>query len=263
MPTEQPTGNRALKKEVLRLLQSQDLAAALDELAQIPARKAINPLFSFLLHEDEKVRWRAISAMGFVVSRLAELDREASRVIMRRLMWSLNDESGGIGWGAPEAIAEILAMHAGLAEEFGPILISYLNPEGNFLEYSSLQKGLMWGVARMACARPRVMAPAVAYLAPYLESPDPETRGLAAWAAGLLGAERMRPLLQALCSDAAVLRLYSDHTFAVFTVGNLASEALALLDGTREPQGGSGLLQGTHAYLGDFCLRSSPAQPNE
>jgi HEAT repeat protein len=262
MSTEQPTGNRALKKEVLRLLQSQDLTAALQELAQIPARKAINPLFSLLLHEDEKVRWRAISAMGLVVSRLADQNREASRVIMRRLMWSLNDESGGIGWGAPEAIGEILAMHAGLAEEFGPILVSYLNPDGNFLEYSLLQKGLMWGVARMACARPSVMAPAVAYLAPYLESPDPETRGLAAWAAGLLGADRLRPLLEALCNDAAVLRLYSDHTFVAFTVGNLASEALALLDGTREPSGERATLHGTHIFLGDFCLRSSSIQSN-
>jgi len=40
---------------------------------------------------------------------------------MRRLMWNLNDESGGIGWGNPEAMGEILACHEALANEYAPI----------------------------------------------------------------------------------------------------------------------------------------------
>jgi len=46
-----------------------------------------------------------------VISNLTEKEMESARVIMRRLMWSLNDESGDIGWGAPEAMAEIIACH--------------------------------------------------------------------------------------------------------------------------------------------------------
>ena len=55
--------------------------------------------------------------MGAVVAHLAEKDMESARVVMRRLMCSLNDESGGIGWGAPEAMGEIIASHEGLASE--------------------------------------------------------------------------------------------------------------------------------------------------
>jgi len=36
-------------------------------------------------------------------------------------MWSLNDESGGIGWGAPEAMGAIMARHTGLADEYANI----------------------------------------------------------------------------------------------------------------------------------------------
>ncbi|NIR18057.1 MAG: HEAT repeat domain-containing protein, partial [Desulfobacterales bacterium] len=76
-------------------------------------------------NEDQDVRWSAVKAMGRVVAKMADEDMESARVIMRRLMWNLNDESGGIGWGSPEAMAEILTCHDGLAKEYAHILISY------------------------------------------------------------------------------------------------------------------------------------------
>ena len=93
------------------------------------------------MDNDELVKWRAVTAIGSIVTLLAKKDIEAARVIMRRLMWSLNDESGGIGWGAPEAMSEIMAQSNKIAEEYNSILISYLNEQGNFLEYEPLQKG--------------------------------------------------------------------------------------------------------------------------
>ena len=61
--------------------------------------------------------------MGEVVSKIAENDLEFARIIMRRPMLNLNDESGGIGWGAPEAMGEIMARSEKLAEEYHKILI--------------------------------------------------------------------------------------------------------------------------------------------
>ncbi len=63
--------------------------------------------------------------MGRVAADLADRDMESARVVVRRLMWNLNDESGGIGWGSPEAMGEIMACHEGLAEEYSCILISF------------------------------------------------------------------------------------------------------------------------------------------
>ncbi len=93
------------------------------------------------------------------MANFAEEDMESARVIMRRLMWSLNDESGGIGWGSPEAMGEIIASHDGLAKEYAHVLISYVWEEGNFLEYEPLQRG------------------AGPHLLPYLESTDAAVRG--------------------------------------------------------------------------------------
>jgi HEAT repeat protein len=226
---------RGLKQTVRNLLDADAFAESLHELCKLPARQAINPLFSFLLHSDENLRWRAITAMGAVVENLARKEMESARVIMRRLMWSLNDESGGIGWGAPEALAEIMARHEGLAGEYSCILISYMDYNGNFLEYEGLQRGVLWGLVRLARVRPQMVADAGTHLQKYLESSDATVRGLAAWASGLLGAQETRPRLQLLVNDDALLRLCIDNEFTQMRVRDLAEEALILL----EPRGSS------------------------
>jgi hypothetical protein len=213
--------------KVLELLQSDNFDERIDELCQLPARQVINPLFSFLLSSDEQTRWRAITAMGAVVADLAEKDMESARVIMRRLIWSLNDESGGIGWGAPEAMGEIMASHEGLAKEYADVLISYVWEDGNFLEYEPLQRGAVWGIGRVAQARPDLVQDALPHLLSFLESPDATVRGLAAWTEGLLGAEAARPQLEAVLQDDARILVYLDRRLVRRSVSDLAKQALA------------------------------------
>lgn len=83
---------------------------------------------------------------------------------MCRLMWTLNDESGGIGWGAPETMAEAMACHPHIAEEYVCILLFYIREDGNFLEYEPIR--------------------------PYLEADDQLSRKLSAQALRMLGMER-------------------------------------------------------------------------
>ena len=225
MNTVKRTGHD-LKREILALLQSEDFERRLGELCQLPARRVINPLFSFLLSPDEQIRWRAITAMGAVVAKLADKDMESARVVMRRLMWSLNDESGGIGWGAPEAMGEIIASHDGLAREYAKVLISYVCENGNFLEYEPLQRGAVWAIGRVARVRPDLVRNAIPDLVVHLGSPDATLRGLAAYAIGLLGAENVRPRLEALLGDKAQIRLYMKGNLIIRRVSELAKEAL-------------------------------------
>ena len=145
---------RALKKKVRQLLFEDNFEKQIEEIKGVSARQVVNPLFSFLCSNDELLKARAVTAMGIVVSRLADHEMESARIVMRRLMWSLNDESGGIGWGAPEAMGEIMARHNKLADEYHKILISYSTPGANFIEHESLQEGVFWGIARLAQARP-------------------------------------------------------------------------------------------------------------
>ncbi len=140
---------RKLKKDFKLLLSQKHFDLAMIEINKYPAKKAINPLISFLCSCDKQVKQHAVKAIGIIVSKLADQDIEHSRVIMRRLMWSLNDESGGIGWGAPEAMAEIMVRHKRLAEEYHKILISYAEPGKNYLENEILQEGVRWGLKRI------------------------------------------------------------------------------------------------------------------
>ena len=219
---------RTLKrKRVLELLRSSDVDRAVAELRQLPGRGFLNPLRTALC-SDEMAKWHAISAMGILTAELADRDLESAKVVMRTLMWNLTEESGGIAWGVPESMAEIIACHEALADEWAPILVSYMREDGSFLEYEPLQRGVVWGVGRVAQVRPEHLHAnhAGRHLLPYLGSDDPEVRGLAAWASGLLGTREAEAKLATLLEDREPVRLYLDRELVTSSVGELASQSL-------------------------------------
>ena len=149
---------------------------------------------------------------------------------MRRFIWNLNDESGGIGWGCPESMAEAMARNEKLAAEYACILISYIQPHGNYLEHEGLQRGVLWGVGRLAHTRPEGMETAAEFLLPYMSSGDSNLRGLAVWAVSpVLNAEAIHRLQQ-LSDDRAGLMLYRSGQLVQYTVGQLAREGLARVE---------------------------------
>lgn len=234
---------RAIKQEVLALLASADLDRIGREVRRYRERDLLNPLFSALSRPDEMTRWHAVSVFGQVVPRLADQEMEAARIVMRRFLWSLNDESGGIGWGAPEAMAEIMLHHHGLAGEYLHMLISYLRPDGplahqdgNYIELPALQRGVVWGIGRLAAGRAQELAArgVTADLLACLRSGDGGVRGLAVWALGGLQGGWVSERLLPLANDAASVRLYDQGRIRVVTVAELVREALAGLNSPSE-----------------------------
>jgi len=213
---------KKLKKKILQILAQNSFEKDIMEISGFTARAVVNPLFSFFYNRDELVKWRAVTAMGLVVSNLADHDIESARVVMRRLIWNLNDESGGIGWGSPEAMGDIMARHEGLAKEYYTILISYIIPDRNYIEHEILQRGVLWGIGRLAHARPHLVKDFVHLLYNYMESPDSALRGLAAWTAGLFDCETMSRLFRRLENDQAKLTFYIDGTVEEVTVAQLS-----------------------------------------
>lgn len=155
---------RILRRRIAHILASPDWEHRWKVVqAEHPASKLISPLVSALFSVRDQEHWHAVTCLGDVAEELAAENLESARVVMRRLMWSLNDESGGIGWGAPEAMGEIMARHQGLAKEYCRILNSYVLPRNgpdNYLEYPPLRQGAYWGLARLAQARPHLLQPA-------------------------------------------------------------------------------------------------------
>ena len=221
------TGGRKLKQKIQRLLTQDDFESALASLSQLPARELISPLFYFFYSKDELTKWRAVTAAGAVVSGLAQTDMESARIVMRRLMWNLNDESGGIGWGSPEAMGEIMARHKGLAKEYAHILVSYVRKDGNFIEHESLQRGVLWGLGRLAQSYPSFLKEADAFIPPYLDSTDGIVRGLAAKLCGVLCLDSARAALEKLKEDKTAILLFGNGVISTYQINRIVSDALA------------------------------------
>jgi len=166
--------------------------------------------------------------MAVHVVDLARKNPEAARNMMRRFMWQLNDESGGIGWGIPEVMGEVMARHEGLAQEFAPILVSYIREDGNFLDFEPLQRGVIWGIARVAQTRADLLKSldAARHIAPFLNSADSLLRGLTAFGLGFLENEGCLPAMEKLRADKTEIILYGDETFRTCRISNLAEEAI-------------------------------------
>ena len=146
-----------IKTEIQDLLTREDFQSNLEILNNYPPKKLVNILISFLYHPDKLVKEGSIKALGVVVSNIADNDFESARIVMRRLMLSLTEESGGIGWGAPEAMGEIMAKNYQLAEEYHQMLISYTPGGGNDLDFEELQKDVVSGLKRLAEVYPHLV----------------------------------------------------------------------------------------------------------
>lgn len=229
--TRSAQSKRALKREVLNIISSDNWEEKLDDLLELPAMQVTNALIASLCDTDEEIKWRVITSIGITVSRLADDDVESARTIMRRLMWSLNSESGGIGWGAPEAMAEIMSVHSVLAKEFAQILVSYAVHEGdNFLELPALQRGVLWGLGRFSQTRPELMQDVPSELSFFIMSDDAAVRGLAAWVAGIMKARELSGDIEKLLHDDTEIHLYIDRALRKRKVRDIAHEALAHME---------------------------------
>lgn len=208
MKTGSPKGMAFVRSRVESLLKAPGPVTGSGEWEELPPRQLVNYLLSFLFHREAWVKWRAVTALGWVVSRMAEESLESARNFMRRLMWSLNDESGGIGWGSAETMGEVMAVNETLAREYHCILLSYVQESGNPLENPLLERGVLWGIGRLAEARPELVEGCGCHLLPYLESRDPILRGHALWALSFLNAPIPGRFLDALMEDESEIELY-------------------------------------------------------
>jgi hypothetical protein len=187
-------------------------------------KRILSLLTGLTYDQDPLISWRALEAIGLAAGRIADDDPEFVRNHLRRLMWLLNDESGGIGWRAPEAMAEILCSHPQSFTEFVPIIISFLDMEEE--DAPRFRPGTLWAIGRLAQTIPEELQPAVAWVAPCLDDPNPQTRGLAAWCLGKLKATGYLVGRDALLRDEGPVEFYADGRLVSTSVGELARAAL-------------------------------------
>ena len=213
---------RETQKEVRGLIASSDFEKALSKISGLPVRHVMSALLTGLCGMEPVERFRCAQALGQTVARLFEDDNEAARNMVRRQMWNLNEESGGCAWGAPESMAQMLYYNDDLARGFAHVLVSFIVPEGSFLDYELLQRGAVWGIGRLAEKHPDLVKHAGPYLADLLKSDDPFIRGYSARAIGLIGYEDALNDLKPLLEDGGKLELFVDGEMIRQTVKEIA-----------------------------------------
>jgi HEAT repeat protein len=159
-----------------------------------------------------------VSALGH----LAGVHPELAQPLVKRLYWSLNDESGGIGWMSAPALGEIGRR--------APQLISQcVRPLVRYLDEPFLLAGALWAIGRLAPAYPAETREVVPEVSLCCATDDPAVRAHAAFALGEVGDGRARPALAGLVDDERPARVYLDGQLVTKEVRAWAGEALARL----------------------------------
>jgi hypothetical protein len=210
---------RAKKAEIRQRLLERDLEAVATWATKV--RNPLRILFSLTYDSDNLVRWRAVEAVGTVTRQLAPTGSDKLRDFVRRMLWQMNDESGGLSWLAPELVGEVLVNAPDLLKEFSSMLPSYLVEE-------PFERGTHLAIYRLASIRPELFTDCLEQLMRSLDDPDPNVRGLAALAVGTVDREAGAERLKSLRTDSDEIELYNfdNGQFEKFTVGQLARQAL-------------------------------------
>lgn len=210
-------GGRKLKGRVRGFLGTRSL----DKIAALALedKGVIRLLISLSYDKEDVLSWRAMEALGSI-SRAFSRDRvEVVRDTIRRLLWSMGEESGGIGWSAAEMLGEIVAGNPDALADIIPLIWSYREEE-------MFRPGILWAMGRIASVRPDFVRFILEELPSFLEDPTPSVRGYAAWVLGILGGDGTRERIGGLRNDPAPVPFYRDGSLAVRTVGEIVAEVL-------------------------------------
>jgi HEAT repeat protein len=210
----------------LRALLDKEAYDSLVQMAKGHEGKVANGLIGLLTDSNENVKWRAVKALGLLTTRLFSEDPEKVRKVIRQLIWNLNNESGGIGWGMPEALGEILALIPVLRKEYAGLLAAYIVEEGCLLENEPLQKGVIWGLGRLKFFDQALRDKIIPFLVQTLKNSDPSMRGTAAWALGEMGALEAVPHLKTLQKETGMIKLFINDNFQEKPLEQWIEEAL-------------------------------------
>ncbi len=218
-----------LRRQVAKLLAE----GRLDEIAALSetSPNVVSAVVSRLYEADTLARFRAADALGRVSARVMGKDRAAVEQLLRKLAWSLNEESGATAWGAPHAIGEVARCDATWASQYHPLLLSYLDHAEVYLGTDILVHGVVWGLGRVGERYPEIGATSVGALVGRLGDEDAMTRGLAVEALGRVGDAGAKEPLLSLVEDGTEVERYVEGQMVRATVGGIARAGLERLRG--------------------------------
>lgn len=165
-PVKKSDGN--IKKMLIGFLQSQDF----NRIAEISEgnQSVISKLISLSYDKEDLIAWRAIESFYSISKKLTPIDQSFVRNTIRRLLWSMSDESGGIGWSACEILGMIISANVKEYDDIIPLLWS-------FREEEMFKPGVMWAIYHIALSdKERLLSICCDDLIKYVNDNNPYVR---------------------------------------------------------------------------------------
>jgi hypothetical protein len=217
---------RADRAEMVEIIEQGDSSAILRALRDPSiGERLLRRIMSLLYSREPEKKWRGVSALG-VVFGAGGLGGDKLERQVQRLLWAMNDESGAVPYGIPEALGELVAVRPELRARILPILVSYVVEEELF-QTGPILAGAIWALGRVGIEEPEERARALPGLEAALGDDGSDVRGAALWTLARLGvaghvAEGIRARLQ----DQGRVCLLIDGRIEEIGVSELARRAL-------------------------------------
>lgn len=187
----------------------------------IEHKKVFRVLISLTYDKEDLLCWRAIEAIGRAAGAVSAKDPSIVRNIIQRLIWSVSEESGGIGWSAPEMLGEIVINARDICADIPPIILS-------FHEEESFLKGVLWAMGRMARAGINGVEGSHEIARACLGHGDPSVRGLALSAIPQSRLGETAYMIEGMLGDEGRFSIYENHELIEVRVGDMAEKLLKL-----------------------------------
>jgi hypothetical protein len=175
--------------------------------------------------------------VGRVAKALGTAHNEFLRITMRKLLWSLSDESGGIGWAAPELLGEIVCSDPDGFADIVPLIAEVYD-----IEEQTFRPGVVYALARVAEGSPELVANYQKVIIRSLVDKNPLIKIYALALLGLVWPTACRKNLWSkeyqskisdvvnnMNNDDGVAWIYKNNAFIDITVGEQASLLSKLL----------------------------------
>jgi hypothetical protein len=203
----------SLKQRISRLLEGADY----EEIMSLYEKSngIVRILISLAYDKDERTCWRAIEAIGLIAGKNCRSNTESTRVLAGRLLWTIREESGGIGWSAPEMLGEIVRNCPGPFSDIVPVIAS-------FRDEDMLRPGVLRALFRIAGVRPDLVGFCESFVDDYLTDKNEYVRAYALMLCRVLNLSP--PGIKKLSQDNSVIRIFLQGEFITVTVGKLLSE---------------------------------------
>jgi hypothetical protein len=223
------------KRAVQQALDENDLERVVALVQQ--DRKVISLLIRIAYDKETLAGWRAIKAIGRAAGALVKTDPECLRETARKLLWSLSDESGGIGWSAPEILGEIISADPERFADLIPLLAAVYD-----VEERVFRAGVVYAFVRIAEQAPGLITGYQKIIISSLVDSDPLVKIYALQLVKhLWNRENKNPgwsdmyqtkiisSIQAMNNDKEVVWVYYNSTFIDLEVGHMSRKLLEII----------------------------------